>query len=771
MKIKCLLFIVLIGYILSEEVTKTETCEGPSETCASTTNNIEKEPINPEKNKEEKDKINKEQINPEKNKEEKDKINKEQIKEEKMKEEIKKEEPKEELTKIINKKLIYSKDFLNQPLSLTMNATSSEETSTFFDFRINRKISNFVEENGLAPYPRERFVGKQQGNFLHFLHLVYKKKLPLFFSVDQIIYPYIEITKELQRRIMDKGLYYVMHQFLKNVIDYGKKENYEQGILLYFSVALKFLNRTEKVMHDEVCQKLIKKLLSIEKNATSTLYNFTLLNQTRRIDKLNFVQIYPILKGTDNLESISDCFRFLQNFEFVIEKELYNIYKIGHLIHKSGEEKTYREIKRFIKYIFNEEENVMNPLDIYLFIEKNYKNETATNVTINNLYKTIKDKIIKNTTLKFMSNYTFLTKAEEENFYKERNGHVSLFSYSYNLDEYINYKLLNFQRLRFYPSYFEYSDIVHHGKLMRKTIIDRYEGKNTSSTGKLFKFRDGINVTSEFKYVKKETKKSMKEENDLWIDSYENSFNYLLNIVGHHDKEMKEIEDIKIKTFNTLTGSFTHFKKDILLFEQYTNFTYCQNGEIIDLYFDPQLKFYEEIKKISVVFRNHMVDLLNLYKNETKKNKLLHYVERKMKRLFISYEKIIKGIELQENKINDEERKKIKDSMFYYDAKKKKYQGWYVDLYINQTGKIDYALKMYAYNYFMARPIAQVDFRGIIIYTSMNFPEFGLISIEENKNEPKKLYIFSSYTGNEYPHAWTDNVNYDGLKRLIVTRR
>ena len=168
-----------------------------------------------------------------------------------------------------------------------------------------------------------------------------------------------------------------------------------------------------------------------------------------------------------------------------------------------------------------------------------------------------------------------------------------------------------------------------------------------------------------------------------------------------------------------------------------------------------------------------MIDLLNCMKNETKKNKLINYVERKMKRLFISYEKILKGIELQEKKIdiNNEERKNIKDSMFYYDKKKKKYQGWYVDLYINQTGKINYALKMYANNFFMARPISKVDFKGIIIYTSMNFPEFGLISIEENKNEPKKLYIFSSYTGNEYPHAWTDNINYDGLKRLIITRR
>ena len=758
-----LIFLIIHTFALTPKSNseKTETCDGSSGTCSIPNNNIEKESEKKEKSKEEKKQINKED-----KKEEKKDVNKKTNE----KEEIG-ENSNEELTEIIYKKLIYSKNFLNQPLSLTTNKSSIEETSNFFDFRINKKISNFVEENGLAPYPRERFIGKQQGNFLHFLHLVYLKKLPLFFSVDQILYPYIEITKEIQRKIMEKGLYNVIHQFLKNVIEYGKKENYEKGIILYFSIALKFLNRTEKVEHEKVTEKLIKKLLSIDKNANNTLYSFTLLNHSRKIDKLNFVQIYPILKNNDNLESISDCFRFLQNFEFEVEKELYTIYRLGKLIYKSGEEKTYREIKKFIKYIFNEEENVMNPLDIFLFINKNYQNLNATNEIINNLYDQIKDKLVKNTTLKFMSNYTFISKKEEENFYKDRNSHVSLFSYSYNLDEFINYKILNFQKLRFYPSYYEYADIAHHGNLARKIIFDRYQGKNTSSTGKLFKFRDGIDVTNEFLYVKNATKKSMEEENDLWIDSYENSFNYLLNIVGHSDENMKNIDDIKIKTFNTLIGGYTHFKKDILLFEQLTNITYCKDGEIIDLYFDPQKKFYEEIQKISLVFQNHMLDIINSLNNKTEKTKLEHYVERKMKRLFISYEKILKGIELQEKRIENEERKNIKNTMFYYDEKKKKYQGWYVDLYKNQTGHINYALKMYAYNFFMARPISQVDFRGVIIYTSMNYPEFGLISIEEDKNEPKKLYIFSSYTGNEYPHGWTDNVNYDGLKKLIFRRR
>ena len=741
-KFKCILFIFLFIQSLTKNkediYQESETC---NENCLNREKNIEKEVKKNKIDIEDKKILNKKEIN---------NLEKEKIKKE--------------------KKLIYEDIFLNQSLLITDNKTSNDE-SKFFNFTINKKISKYVEKHKVISYPRENFIGKQQGNFLHFFHLVYEQKLPLFFSVDQILYPYIEITKELQRSVMEQGLYNILYQFFNNIIEYGKKEKYEQGILLYFSIALKFLDKNAKVVYDDVCEKLIKNLLNIDKNDINNFYNFTLLNNIRKIDKLNFIQKYPILKGNDNLESISNCIKFLQNFEFRIEKELSTIYRIGHLIYKSGEEKTYREIKKFIKYIFNEEENVMNPLDIYLFINKNYKNETSSNEEINNLYEEIKYKIIKIPTFKFMSNITFNSINEEEEFLKESNNYTSLFSYSFTLDEYINYNLLSSQKFRFYPSYFEYADIAHNGNYMRKTIFDRYKGKNTSSTGKLFKFRDGVDFSKEFNDMRKTIQKSILEEIDKWIDSYENSFNYLLNIIGQSDNSKNKNDESKKKAFNTLIGSYTHFKKDILLFEQHSNFTVCKDGEIIDLYFDPQIKFYEEIYKISIVFQNHLLDLINGLKDKTIKINLEQLIEKKMKRLFISYENILKGIELQENKINDEERKRIKDTMFYYDNKKKQYQGWYVDLYKNQTEHSSFVLNIYIHNFFIAKPISKIDFKGSIIYTAMNYPEFGLICIKDNLSELKKLFIFSSYIGNEYPHGWIDNINFDGLKKLIISRR
>ena len=667
------------------------------------------------------------------------------------------------------RKMLYSNNFLHQPYSISSNNT--EEASLNFDFRTNRKMQSFLSKYGIVTYPRERFIGKQQGNFLHFVHLAYSKHLPLYFDTDQIIYPYIEITKNLTRLTLKKGLYRVLKDFFINVIEYGKKENYEKGILVYFSIGLKLLDRKEKVVHDEVCEKLVNNLLSIEKGEINHDYNFTLMNHIRSINKLSFEQRHNILKGEEKLESISNSIRFFQNFKFELDKEFYIIYKIGNLIYKSGQDKIFKEIKKFIKYIFNEEEFVMNPLDIYLYISNNYRNYTMSTETAQNLYEKIKNFLIKNTSLEFMNNITFMNQKEKEEFLKERNSHTRLFSYPFLLEEYINYKLLDREKFRYYSSYFEYVDIIHHGELMENVIFNRFKGIK-SEGGRLLQFRDKVDMSKVFNYTKKEVQKSMKNEKEKWIDSYENSFNYLLNIVGHMDKNDDKNEDKRIKVFNSLIGSYVHFKEETIIFKQKTNIKYAEDGDFLDLYFAPNKKFYKELEKVSTVFQKHLLDLINCVQNKTIKIKLEQNIERRMKRLFTSYENILKGIEIQDKvNIKGSELKNLRDSMFHYDKKKKKYKGWYVDLYKDNDGEINYDLNIYLYNYFMARPLSKIQFKGIIDYVSMNYPEFGLLTVGNWEITPKKIFIFSSYLGNEYPILYTENVDFKGLKEIIMTRR
>ena len=667
------------------------------------------------------------------------------------------------------RKILYSNTFLHLPYSISSNNT--EETSLNFDFRINRNMQSIINRYGIVVYPKDRFIGKQQGNFLHFFHLAYSKHLPLYFDLDQIIYPYIEITKNLIQQVIQKGLYRILKDFFINVINYGKKENYENGILLYFSIGLKMLDKNEKVVHDDVCEKLVNNLLTIEKGEFNHVYNFTLMNNVRSINKLSFEQRRSIFKGEEKLESISNTFRFYQNFQFELNKEFYIIYKIGNLIYKSGQDKTFKEIKKFTKYIFNEEEFVMNPLDIYLYIYNNYRNYTMSNETANELYQKIKNDLIKNCTLDFMNDNTFMNPKEREDFIKERNSHTTLFSYPYILEEFISYKLLDMDKYRYFSSYYEYVDIVHHGKLMENIIYDRFKG-NKIEGGRLLQFRDGIDISKKFNSTKKAVKKSMAKEKEKWIDSYENSFNYLLNIVGHMDKESEKNDDKKIKVFNSLMGAYVHFKKETVLFEQKTNVIFAQDGDFLDLYFNPNIKFYTELEKISTIFQKHLLDLINCVKDKNVKIKLEQTIERRMKKLFVSYENILKGIELQDKvNVKGSELKKLRESMFHYDSKKQRYKGWYVDLYKDNDGEINYSLDMCLYNYFMARPLNRINFKGIIDYVSMNYPEFGLITVGNGETVPKKMFLFSSYLGNEYPILWSENVNFKGLKEIIMTRR
>ena len=667
------------------------------------------------------------------------------------------------------RKMQYSNNFMHQPYSISSNNT--EEDSLNFDFRTNRKMQSFLSKYDIVTFPRERFIGKQQGNFLHFVHLAYSKHLPLYFDTDQIIYPYIEITKNLTRLTLKKGLYQALKDFFINVIEYGKKENYEKGILVYFSIGLKLLDKKEKVFHDEVCEKLVNNLLSIEKGEINHNYNFTLMNHVRSINKLSFVQRHNIFKGEEKLESISNSIKFFQNFQFELDKEFYIIYKIGNLIYKSGQDKNFKEIKKFIKYIFNEEEFIMNPLDIYLYISNNYRNYTMSNETAQDLYEKIKNFLIKNSTLEFMNNITFMNPKEKEDFLKERNSYTRLFSYPYLLEEFINYKLLNREKFRYFSSYFEYVDIIHHGELMENIIFNRFKGIK-SEGGRLLEFRDKIDMSKVFNYTKKEVEKSMREEKEKWIDSYENSFNYLLNIVGHMNKNDEKNDDKRIKVFNSLIGSYVHFKEETIIFKQKTNIIYAEDGDFLDLYFNPNVKFYKELEKVSTVFQKHLLDLINIVQNKTIKIKLEQNIERRMKRLFISYENILKYIEIQDKvNVKGSDLKNLRESMFHYDKKKKKYKGWYVDLYKDSDGEINYDLNIYLYNYFIARPFNKIQFKGIIDYVSMNYPEFGLLTVGNGERMGKKIFIFSSYLGNEYPILYTENVNFKGLKEIIMTRR
>lgn len=688
------------------------------------------------------------------------------------------------------KDLIFSDYFLKQPRITKENINTSNYNSTqYFDLSINENILKYISQNGVIPYPHQRFREKQQGNFLHFMHLAYEKNLPVYFTIDQIIYPYIEITKQINFNIIEYVFYPVYQAFINKIIDYGIKTNYSKGVVLYFSLSQKFLedediykkiskkNRnisnmdSAELTNSKLCDLIFNEIFERDDtDENDYIYNFTLLGHKRTLNKFNFLKIkkIPKRKNEGNMgniisQRISNSLRFFQEFTFDGSKELFNIYLIGKIIVESGQENKYKKVKQFIKYFYNEEEDKMNPVEIYHFINDNYKNVTNDEKSMNKLYNEIKEKLKKEKIYKFLKYVNFLDEEQKRIYYEEKEKEVNLFSYSLSIEDWVNNKMINMEKGRLYPSIVEYIDIVYDGKIARNTLLSRFNAKEVSD--RIYLYRDGINMTEDLDHAKEFVEQSLNEEKDNWINSYENSFNYLLYIIGHSANENDRNE--LIKSFNTILGSYIHFKKEILLIQQYTNITYAKEGFIPEIHFENNTRFYSEIKLVTQKYREQIFDIINELEDNNLKKRMKGIANSKLKVLFEAYDNILKIL----NNADEKDRQNIINDVFYYDRKSRQYQGWYVELYKNDYGKTVYDLDIYATNFYISTPIRQINFGGVVVYETMTYPEYGLTAINDVDKNKKKMYLFSTYNGNEYPRHYSEKIDFKGLQESIISRK
>ena len=677
--------------------------------------------------------------------------------------------------------LINSEYFLKQPIITKENInTSNYNSSQYFDLSVNKNILNYIRYIEAIPYPHPRFKDKQQGNFLHFMHLAYEKNLPLYFGLDQIIYPYIEITKQLNFDIVEFAFHPVYLTFFNKLINYGIKNNYNNDIILYFIIGSKFMYENKEIENNieinqnnfellknnfKICEKFQNDIFSNNENDTNYMAEIDILGKKRSFNKLNFIKINTgFKKGNIISQQITNSLRFFQELIFDASDELYNVYLIGKLIVKSGQVKIYKKIKEFIRYIFNEEQDNFNPVELYNYINENFPSLNKTKKEINSLYDKIKQKIRKKKYFDFLNYIDFVDEQQKEAYFEENNKLINLFSYSTSIEDWVNNKMVNYQKGRVFPSILELMDIAFDGRMGRNTLFDRFDKKVNNT---FFLYRDGIDMKKELVKAKILIEKSYKEEKDKWLNSYEYSFFYLLHIIGNAPKNNDR--NGLIKSFNTIIGSYVHFKKDILLIEQYSNVTQSENGNIPDVYFENNTLFYTEIKEITKKYKEHIIDFAEVLENEKLKNKVNEVVNFKVNELLKAYDNILTIL------TNNDKNKKddIIDKMFYYNRRQQTYAGWYVDLYKNNNFEIVFNLDIYAYNYFIAYPIQEMKFEGAIVYEAMNYPEIGIMAIKENEQEysKKKLYLFSTYMGTEYPRNFVTKVNFKGLQESIYSRR
>ena len=131
--------------------------------------------------------------------------------------------------------------FLNLPF-LTKDSPELN-SSDYLDFRINKKVIEYLKNETIIPYPRFRFVGRQTGNFLHFMYQAYIKKLPVFFTVDQMLYPFIVKTKDIIHFFLEEAYALKLELIFTKMIRHANEENYDKEIIKYISIGLMLLNK------------------------------------------------------------------------------------------------------------------------------------------------------------------------------------------------------------------------------------------------------------------------------------------------------------------------------------------------------------------------------------------------------------------------------------------------------------------------------------------------------------------------------------------------
>ena len=139
----------------------------------------------------------------------------------------------------------------------------------------------------------------------------------------------------------------------------------------------------------------------------------------------------------------------------------------------------------------------------------------------------------------------------------------------------------------------------------------------------------------------------------LWENTYENSFHYLLNLIGHDSKESLEIPNLKIKTFNTLIGAYCHFKQEIFLFNQKVNITEIKNGSIPDIIFESRKDVYQEMIKILEKFKERLLEFIQVDATKIKEK-----ISNQIQTLTDNCQLIIYAINSQELGIEKEQKKK-----------------------------------------------------------------------------------------------------------------
>jgi hypothetical protein len=400
---------------------------------------------------------------------------------------IKQEEPEEE-------KIQYPDDLLYQELfqkpgerrKYITSFTFKSNHTEFYDFNIDDEELDSIKNARITLYPPKRFQLNHQGNFLHFYKVAYEKGLPVYFTVDAMLYAVNENVNKLNQIFYEEILFHYLDALYFNIINYanelmdsaeGEPHRYMiSHAQMYFAVASELLadGIKEKGSYPPSIDSQVKNFLAkIGKYEVAEFYMF----YNKKQINCSFLLPSGFFNRSKKLQNIHHSIKWFVSTKFIIhKKEISPIWFIGKLIVDSGNLDLYNKIHEALSYIMGQDSLTPSMVEIYnIGLELGYKEVfDLSDEQAETLVKKALEKK-KEINLPFLNDNFFFSKEILESFRLEREYTSALFTYQFDVEEWVKNKLIiyNPKSMRIMMSSYEIPTAIHHASIYKQIIFGR----------------------------------------------------------------------------------------------------------------------------------------------------------------------------------------------------------------------------------------------------------------------------------------------------------
>lgn len=364
--------------------------------------------------------------------------------------------------------------------------TFKSNYTEFYDFNIDDEELDSIKKARITLYPPKRFQLNFQGNFLHFYKVAYEKGLPVYFTVDAMLYAVNENVNKLNQIFYEEILFYYLDSFYQNIITYanelmdsaeGEPHRYMiSHAQMYFAVAAELLGDgiKEKGSYPSAIDSQIKNFLGkIRKYEVAEFYMF----YNKKQINCSFLLPSGFFNRSKKLQNIHHSIKWFISTKFIIEKKEINpIWYIGKLIVDSGNLDLYNKIYEALSFIMGQDSLTPSMVEIYnmgldlgftdVFDLSDEQAETL-------IKKALEKK--KDINLPFLNDNFFFSKEILNAFRIERELTTSLFTYQFDVEDWVKNKLIiyNPKSMRIMMSSYEIPTAIHHASAYKQILFGR----------------------------------------------------------------------------------------------------------------------------------------------------------------------------------------------------------------------------------------------------------------------------------------------------------